>query len=148
MSLTLHNLQPGRGATKNRKRVGRGNASGHGTYATRGLKGQKSRAGVSRGNLKRLGMRQMVLSVPKKRGFKSLAPKKQTINLGQLNGKFKNNQLITPQSLLKAGLIAKINLPVKILNKGELKLSGLTFEYLTVSQNAAEQIKKQQGHIR
>jgi len=148
MSLTLHNLQPGRGATKNRKRVGRGNASGHGTYATRGLKGQKSRAGVSRGNLKRLGMRQMVLSVPKKRGFKSLAPKKQAVNLGQLNGKFKNNQLITPQSLLKAGLIAKINLPVKILNKGELKLSGLTFEYLTVSQNAAEQIKKQQGHIR
>ena len=45
MSIGAQELQPPRGATHSRKRVGRGNGSGHGTYATKGLKGQKSRSG-------------------------------------------------------------------------------------------------------
>jgi large subunit ribosomal protein L15 len=54
--LTLNSIKKAKGSAKGRKRVGRGNASGHGTYSTRGLKGQKSRSGVS--GLKRLGMKQ------------------------------------------------------------------------------------------
>ncbi|MCG2701107.1 50S ribosomal protein L15, partial [Candidatus Parcubacteria bacterium] len=45
MSLSLHTIKPAKGATKKRKRIGRGNASGTGTYSGRGLKGQKSRSG-------------------------------------------------------------------------------------------------------
>ncbi|MFA6254919.1 MAG: hypothetical protein WC675_02675 [Patescibacteria group bacterium] len=52
--LTLHNLKVNKKARKKSKRVGRGNASGHGTYSTRGLKGQKSRSG-GKGGLKRRG---------------------------------------------------------------------------------------------
>jgi len=69
MALQAQQLKPATGSTKKRKRVGRGNSSGHGTYSTRGLKGQKSRSGVS--GLKRLGMRQVLLRTPKYKGFKS-----------------------------------------------------------------------------
>ncbi|MFH0840472.1 MAG: 50S ribosomal protein L15 [bacterium] len=144
MSLTLHNLKANK--QKNRKRVGRGNASGHGTYSTRGLKGQKSRSGVS--GLKRLGMKKMILSAPKERGFKSLNPKMQIVKLESLNDRFKSGAVISPSSLFKAGLIAKMNVPVKILSNGELKLENLIFSNLKFSQSALESIKKQKGVIK
>jgi large subunit ribosomal protein L15 len=67
MPLSIHTIKPAKGATKKRKRIGRGNAAGKGTYAGKGLKGQNSRSGVS--NLKRLGMKQVLLRTPKKRGL-------------------------------------------------------------------------------
>jgi len=67
--ITLDNLKPNKGAKKNRKRVGRGNASGSGNYSGKGMKGQKSRSGVT--NLKRIGLKATLFSIPKKRGFKS-----------------------------------------------------------------------------
>ncbi|MFH1413101.1 MAG: 50S ribosomal protein L15 [bacterium] len=146
MSLNLNTLKAGKGIAKARKRVGRGNASGHGTYSCRGLKGQKSRSGVS--GLKRLGMKQMLLSTPKKRGFKSRYPDNQVVNLEQINEKFKQAQTVSPASLRKAGLIAKIKLPVKILGKGELKISELIFANVLISKSAEEQIKKNNGVIK
>lgn len=146
MSLNLHTLRPTKGTTKAKKRVGRGNSSGHGTYSTRGLKGQKSRSGVS--GLKRLGMRQMLLAAPKRRGFVSRFPKNQTVNLSALNKAFQAKETVSPRTLLKKGLIAKINLPAKILAQGELTVSGLIFEKLQISQAAAEKITKAGGVIK
>ena len=127
MALSLSNLKPNKGATKNRKRVGRGNASGHGTYSTRGLKGQKSRSGVS--GLKRLGMKKQLLAIPKKRGFRSYQPKDQVIYFKDLNEKFKDGAVINYQSLLQVGLVeaakAKGN-RVKVLSQGEFKLKNIT----------------------
>lgn len=137
MSLTLHTIKPKTGSTKKRKRVGRGNASGHGTYSTRGLKGQKSRSGVS--NLKRLGMRQQLLQVPKERGFKSDKAKNQPVNLIDINIKFKDGDEISPKTLLRKNLIKNTEAPVKILGKGELTLKNLTFKGVKMSDNVVKQ---------
>jgi len=142
--LSLHTIKPKSGSTKNRKRVGRGNASGHGTYSTRGLKGQKSRSGVT--GLKRLGMKSMMLNIPKTRGFKSLKPKAQVVNLFNLN-QFKEGAKINQKVLIKAGLIENNETPVKLLGDGELKIKNLQITGLKVSDSAKEQIEKLGGKI-
>jgi large subunit ribosomal protein L15 len=136
----MHQIRPARGAAKKRKRVGRGNASGHGTYSGHGLKGQKARSGVS--NLKRLGMKQVLLRTPKKRGFKSLKPKNQAINLDLINVTFKDGDKITPRTLLRAGLVDTVKTPVKILGRGVLGLKGLKFEGVKMSASAKRQLGK------
>lgn len=139
MTLSLHTIKPAKGAAKKRKRVGRGNASGHGTYSGRGLKGQKSRSG-GKNSLKRLGMKTILLNIPKKRGFKSQKPKNQAVNLADINKNFKDGATINLQTLLKAGLIDTIKLPVKILGKGELKLKNVKFEGVKMSKSVKNQI--------
>jgi large subunit ribosomal protein L15 len=143
--LSLNNLKPNKGSTKKRKRVGRGNASGHGTYATRGLKGQKSRSGVT--NLKRLGMKKMLLNLPKVRGFKSPKPKNQTINLFDLNKYFKDGAKISPKTLVAVGLIEDANAIVKVLGQGQLKVKKLEFISVKISDGAKAQIEKNGGKI-
>jgi large subunit ribosomal protein L15 len=133
MSLSLHTIKPAKGATKKRKRVGRGNASGHGTYSTRGIKGQKARSGVS--NLKRLGMKMTLMRTPKKRGFKSLKPKDQIVNLVDINKHFKDGDVVSPKTLLKKGLIDTIKIGVKVLGKGDLKVKNLKFEGVKMSES-------------
>ncbi len=143
MTLSLHTIKPAKGSKKKRKRVGRGNASGHGTYSTRGLKGQKARSGVS--NLKRLGMKMTLMRTPKKRGFKSLKPKDHVVNLILINDNFKDGETVNPKILLKRGLIDNIRLGVKILGNGELRLKGLKFEDVKISESAKAQIEKNGG---
>lgn len=139
MVLRSHQLKPATGATKKRKRVGRGNSSGHGTYSTRGLKGQKSRSGVS--GLKRLGMRQVLLRTPKQRGFKSAYPKDQIINLSLLNENFKDNDIISPETLLAKKLVKTTKNDIKILANGQLKLKNLRFKGVKFSASAWDKIK-------
>ena len=143
MSLSLHTIKPVKGSVKKRKRVGRGNASGHGTYSGRGLKGQKSRSGVS--GLKRLGMKQVLLRTPKKKGFKSLKPKDQVVNLSLINKYFKDKDQINPKILLNKKLIGTIKVGVKILGKGELKLKGLKFVNVKMSESVKKQVEKMGG---
>jgi large subunit ribosomal protein L15 len=139
MALSLNTIKLKKGAAQKRKRVGRGNASGHGTYSGRGLKGQKSRSGVS--NLKRLGMKQVLLRTPKKKGFKSLKPKDQVVNLILINKYFKDKDKICPKSLLAKGLIGNIKSGVKILGKGKLNLKGLQFEEVKMSKSVKSLIE-------
>jgi len=146
MSLSLHTIKPNKGATKKRKRVGRGNASGHGTYSTRGLKGQKSRSGGGAG-LKRKGMKKILLQTPKLRGFKSDKPKNQAVNLIDLNNNFKDGSQVNPRALLKAGLINTIKNPVKILGNGELKIKNLEFTDVKMSESVKEQVTKMNGKV-
>lgn len=143
--LSLHTIKPAKGATKKRKRVGRGNASGQGTYSGRGIKGQKSRSGVS--GLKRLGMRQILRRIPKQRGFKSLKPDNQVVNLADINKHFKKGDIISPKELLKRGLIDTIKLPVKILGRGELKVRDLKFKNVKMSESVKKEVEKMAGKI-
>lgn len=108
--------------TKLRKsrRVGRGGKRG--TYSGRGIKGQKARAGAKI----RPAERDIIKKIPKLRGykFKSFQKRPSIVNLGDLDKKFKSGDTVSPESLLGAGLIARIKgkVPkVKILGKGELK---------------------------
>lgn len=146
MPLYLHTIKSTKGTTKKKKRVGRGNSSGHGTYSTRGLKGQKSRSGVS--NLKRLGLKKQLLAIPKKRGFKSDKPKAQVINVIDLNKHFRDNDVISPKILIKKQLIDSLELDVKLLGKGELKIKGLKLEGIKVSASVKTQIEKMNGSIK
>lgn len=145
MSLSLHTIKPAKGSTKKRKRVGRGDASGHGTYSTRGQKGQKSRSGVS--NLKRLGFKATLRRIPKKRGFKSLEAKFQVVNLKDLNKFFKDGDVISPEALFAKGLVVNKNARTKILGMGELSLKNLKFENVKMSESVKEklEVKKRIG---
>jgi large subunit ribosomal protein L15 len=136
--LSLNTLKKTKGSSKKIKRVGRGNASGHGTYSTRGLKGQKSRSGVS--NLKRLGMRKQLLAVPKSRGFKSLKPKNQAISVRVINNNFKDGEIVNPSILAEKKLISSVDKPVKILGKEKLTVK-VTFEKVLMSESVKEQLK-------
>lgn len=139
MSLALNIIKKSKGASQKKKRVGRGNASGHGTYSTRGLKGQKSRSGVS--GLKRLGMRKQLLQIPKNRGFRSLQPKNQVISIKTINENYKDNEIVSPATLLEKDLIKSADLPVKILGKESLTVKGLKFEKVKMSGSVKETIK-------
>jgi large subunit ribosomal protein L15 len=133
MVLLLSQLKPAKGAAKKKKRIGRGNASGHGTYSGRGQKGQKSRSGVS--GLKRLGMKQVLLRTPKKRGFKSYYAKNQVVNLSALGDNYADGETVSPATLYRKGLINDPHQPVKILAGGSLKNKKLLFKSVKMSAN-------------
>lgn len=137
--LTLNSIKKAKGSSKGKKRVGRGNSSGHGTYSTRGLKGQKARSGVS--GLKRLGMKQQLLQTPKVRGFKSAKPKNQVLSMKDINNNFKDGENVTPESLAAKKLISSANLPVKILGKKEKLTVKVKFAGIKMSTGAKEQTK-------
>lgn len=140
MSLGLHNLQINFGAKKRkRNRVGRGNSSGHGTYSTRGIKGQKARSG-SRFGLKKLGMKMMIQRLPKFKGMKSLHLEKQIVNLAVLSKFFKEGEVVNKKTLFAKKLISSMRLPFKILGKGEItkKLQIETYEVSTTARAAIE----------
>lgn len=143
----LHTIKPAAGAKKKRKRVGRGDSSGHGTYSGRGQKGQKSRSGGRKG-LKRKGMKQILLKTPKMRGFRSFYNKNKIVKISNINAHFKDGNEVTLQSLLKLGLIDTIKAPVKILGSGELKIKNLEFRDIKLSKSVEEQIKKMGGNIK
>lgn len=142
---TLSNLKP-KIRKKASKRVGRGAGSGTGTYSGRGIKGQKSRSG---GKLRpgfEGGRTPLIRQVPKSRGFKSIHPKSQPVNLFELDQKFKDGESVNAKSLLKSGLIDSQNQPIKILGKDGLS-KKLQIENLKVSKAAKTAIEKAGGKV-
>ena len=118
----LHQLKPADGATKKRKRVGRGPGSGHGKTACRGEKGQKSRKGYSRARGFEGGQNPLKRRLPK-RGFHNIfGTTYAQVNLRQLSG-FAAGTEVTPQSLLESGILSRVRDGVKVLASGELKVA-------------------------
>jgi large subunit ribosomal protein L15 len=113
-------LAPAPGSTKNRKRVGRGDGSGHGTYSGRGVKGQKSRAGFKMRPGFEGGQLPLIKRLPRKRGFTNIFKTGYSVvNTEKLN-MFESGSEVTPESLAAAGLVKTLALPVKILAAGEI----------------------------
>ena len=105
---------------KSKKRVGRGNGSGHGTYSGKGLKGQKSRSGFSLIPGFEGGQLRLIKKLSKLKGFKKHNKIiNQHVTLEQLN-LIPSNVVINEENLLKHRLIKNIKTPVKILNVGKL----------------------------
>ncbi len=119
MILSLHTIQSAVHSRRRRKVVGRGNASGHGSYSTRGIKGQKARTGGRHG-LKLLALKPLIQQMSKRRGFHSFYPKMVTVNLIDLEKHFSSGDDITVKSLLKKGVIDTMKPCVKILGSGKL----------------------------
>jgi len=143
MSLNLHTIKTG--PKKKKRRLGRGNASGRGTYSGRGIKGQRSRSGGKKG-LKMKGFKQNLLRIPKLRGFKSPKPKKENINLTNLDIIFNDGDIVTPKILEEKGLIENSSHGVKVLSGGEIT-KKLTFKDCWFSKKAEEKIVKAGGKI-
>jgi len=143
--MELHQLAPAKGATHKRKRVGRGPGSGHGKTACRGSKGQGSRAGTST----KLGFEggQMPLHrrVPK-RGFNNVFRREYAaINVSQLNI-FKSGSTVTPEELIRKGIIKKAVHGVKILSEGALN-TALVVRAHKFSVEAAKKIQAAGGTV-
>lgn len=144
MALKLYNLRPARGAKKNKKRIGRGDSSGHGTYSTRGQKGQRARSG-GRGGLKLKGLKSGIQSIPKLGGFKSLRPKLAIVNLDILRENYKNGDIVDASSLWQKGL-SDSKYGVKILGNGTIN-KKLTIIGLKMSKSAVAAIEKAGGKV-
>ena len=145
MELNLHNLKKSSGSTRRGRRLGRGHGSGRGTTAGRGTKGQRARSGGRRG-LKRRGVKQFLKSKPKLGGFKSLKPKLITVNIGVLEQRFKDGEIINAKKLLNAGII-KTNWPgIKILGEGQLS-KKLTVVANSFSDGAKKAILDAGGQV-
>ena len=115
-----NSIAPAPGSKKARKRVGRGNGSGHGTYSGRGCKGQKSRAGYKMRPGFEGGQLPLIQRLPRKRGFTNIfRTEYNTVNIGQLSG-FDAGSEVTPEILVASGIIKSLKKPVKILADGDI----------------------------
>ncbi len=143
--MNLSNLKPANGATKTRKRIGRGPGSGKGGTSTRGHKGQKSRSGYARKVGFEGGQMPLQRRVPKF-GFKPLKRVEyKGINLDTLQELATAREIdkITPEVLADAGLVARKHL-VKILGRGALS-AKLEVEAHAFSKSAEEAITSAGG---
>ena len=113
-------LSPAPGSRKNRKRVGRGDGSGHGTYSGRGCKGQKSRSGYKMRPGFEGGQLPLIKRLPRKRGFVNIFRVEYNIvNLNKLNI-FEPGSEVTPEALVAAGVVKSLRHPIKILAEGDI----------------------------
>jgi large subunit ribosomal protein L15 len=142
-----NDLRPPEGARRSRKRVGRGDSSGYGSYSGRGVKGQKSRSG---GGV-RLGFQggglRLIKALPMIRGFTNVFRKDYSVvNIDRLGG-FPASTEVTLDVLVKSGLVRDLRKPVKILGRGELDVS-LVVEGHKFSTQAREKIESAGGSVR
>ena len=141
-----NSIAPAPGSKKSRKRVGRGNGSGHGTYSGRGCKGQKSRAGYKMRPGFEGGQLPLIKRLPRKRGFTNIfRTEYSTVNVGQLS-RFDAGSEVTPEMLVSSGLVKSLKKPVKILANGEIS-HALTVKADKFSATAKEKIEAAGGKI-
>ena len=118
--MRMHQLQPAKGAVRKRLRLGRGDASGSGSYSGRGMKGQKSRSGGGVPPWFEGGQLPLVKRMPYRRGFTNIFRKVYAeVNLDRL-GDFPSGAEVTPDALVAARLLKNTRTPVKVLARGDL----------------------------
>jgi len=141
----LNALHPAKGSRKKRRRLGRGDSSGHGSFSTRGCKGQNSRAGTKfrpgfEGN-----QTPLVQRLPQLRGFNNVNKVYyQVVNLDDL-ANMKESK-ISIVELKKSRLISSANKPVKVLCKGKIT-QKLDLTVHAISATAKEAIEKAGGTV-
>src|SRR3990172_1720348 len=145
MSIGAQDLQPPQGATHSKKRGGRGNGSGQGTYAGKGLKGQKSRSGKKKpydafeGGQFPSSRKFHVL-----RGFNNKwRVEFQPVNVSAFE-RFDAGATITPELLREAGILKHLREPVKVLGQGDLS-KKLTISAHRFSETAKSKIEAAGG---
>jgi large subunit ribosomal protein L15 len=147
MSITLHNLHPNDGATKDKKRLGRGRGSGKGKTSGKGVKGQKARPGHHGARFAfEGGQMPMPRRIPK-RGFK--APNRveaHPINVSQLEQLFDAGATVDLAALQAKGVVPKLVEKVKILGDGNIT-KKLTIKAQGVSESARSKIEAAGGTI-
>ncbi len=142
--MKLHELSPVPGSTKERKRIGRGPASGQGKTAGKGHKGQKARAGRGMQIGFEGGQMPLQRRIPK-RGFNNIFRKEFAIvNLASLDKAFNDGDTVTIEALVASGLVKKTLDGVKVLGNGELT-KKLTVQVNAYSETAKSKIEAAGG---
>lgn len=122
--LTLDDLRPADGAKRNKKRVGRGRASGHGKTSTRGHNGQGQRSGEGKRFGFEGGQTPLFRRLPKLHNFDTPPNRRKWVelNVGALSV-FAANAEVTPESLVENKVLRKVSSSIRILGNGELKVA-------------------------
>jgi len=146
----LSNLKYASGSKKSRKRIGRGEGSGHGGTSTKGMNGQHSRSGAKFRAWFEGGQMPLQRRIPKF-GFTNIFKKNVQIlnvsDLQKLADKTALPEVLTIDVLRELGLLSSKELPLKILGNGELKVK-LSLEANAVSQSAKTKIEAVGGTIK
>ena len=144
--MDLSSLKAPAGATKKRKRIGRGNASGQGGTAGKGHKGQKARSGGKVRVGFEGGQMPMARRLPK-RGFRNPFRKEfVAINILDLCRKFGKGAVIDEKALWESGILKRKGSPVKILAKGEIDFP-VTLKIARISPAAKNKITAAGGSV-
>ncbi|NOY52894.1 MAG: 50S ribosomal protein L15 [Deltaproteobacteria bacterium] len=143
--MRLNDLRPPAGSKKKRKRVGRGDGSGHGGTSTRGHKGQNARSGGPKKAGFEGGQMPLQRRLPK-RGFTNIFRKEYAIlNLSQLD-RLSDLTEVDPDLLLGLGVIKKMKAGLKILGEGEIR-RAVKVKAHKFSKKAVEKIRAAGGEI-
>ena len=145
--MELKDLKPAEGSKRNRKRVGRGPASGNGKTAGRGMNGQKSRAGGGKGAGFEGGQTPLARRLPKLPGFRNFNRVEYVpVNVSRLDAKFNAGDLVDADTLYAAGIIKNTTDPIKVLGDGEIT-EALTVRVDKVSASARAKIEAVGGKV-
>ena len=147
----LSNLKYAKGSRKKRKRIARGEGSGHGGTATKGMNGQLSRSGAKHKAWFEGGQMPLQRRIPKF-GFTNIFKKEfQLVNIDSLQKMVDNKKIkegvVNSEILKAAGLISNVKTPVKLLGNGEVK-AKLQVEVNAFSQSAKEKIEAAGGAVK
>ena len=145
--MELKDLKPAEGSRHSRKRVGRGNGSGYGKTAGRGLNGQKSRAGGGKRPGFEGGQTPLAMRLPKLPGFRNINRVEYLpVNVSRLEEKFEAGEVVNGESLKAKGIIKHEAALVKVLGDGELT-KALTVSVDKVSASAKAKIEAAGGKV-
>ena len=143
--MDLSNLKPPQGATRNRKRVGRGPGSGQGKTAGRGNKGAQSRSGYKQKRGFEGGQMPLHRRVPKRGFFNLFRVEYAVVNLDDLAARFEAGTVVTPD-LLRAERLVTTKQRIKVLARGDIAVA-LTVKAHKFSGKAAEKIAAAGGSV-
>ena len=147
--MALNNLRPPKGMKHAKKRVGRGQGSGHGKTATRGSKGAKSRSGFKFKRGFEGGQMPLHRRVPKRGFHNPFRTEYVVVNLDTIAERFDADTVVTPELLRERGLVRRRG-QIKVLARGDFskkltvrahKFSGKAAEKIAAAGGAAEAIK-------
>lgn len=142
-----HELSAPAGARRPRKRVGRGDGSGHGSFSGRGVKGQNSRSGGGVRPGFEGGQLPLTKALPSMRGFTNIFRKEyDAVNLDRLSS-FPANSEVTLERMVEAGIVKNLRRRVKILGRGELD-TPLVVEAHRFSGSARQKIEAAGGSVK
>ena len=145
--MDLSSLKPAAGATKARKRVGRGPASGTGKTAGRGLNGQKSRSGGGKGNGFEGGQTPLARRLPKLPGFRNINHVEYLpVNVSRIEKYYEAGEVVDGESLVAKGIIKHSTDLVKVLGDGEIT-KAVTVKVDKVSASAKAKIEAAGGKV-
>jgi large subunit ribosomal protein L15 len=143
--MDLSTLTPPKGSRKNRKRVGRGEGSGHGGTACKGHKGQKARSGGTTAVGFEGGQMPLKRRLPK-RGFANIFKKQYALVDVQQLCAFEAQSVVDPAALMKAGLVTRLYDGIKVLGDGEID-RPLVVKVHKCSQSALNKITAAGGRV-